>query len=73
MALIQVKLIEKIFTPAEKQELISKLTDVMVSMKGDAVRPVVWVTIEEVPSGAWGMGGKATTTEAVLALGATKP
>ena len=33
----------------------------MVSVEGEAMRPVTWVTIEEVPSGEWGIAGKPRT------------
>jgi 4-oxalocrotonate tautomerase len=68
MPLIQVKLIEKVLSPAQKAELITKLTDVMVSVEGENFRPVTWVTIEEVHSGEWGIGGRPMTTEAVRAI-----
>ena len=51
MPLIQVKLIEGVFDSPEKAAIIEKLTDAMVSVEGEAMRPVTWVTIEEVPSG----------------------
>jgi 4-oxalocrotonate tautomerase len=73
MPLIQVKLIEKVFTNQQKQEMIKKLTDAMVSIEGENMRPVTWVIIEEVVSGEWGIGGQAMTTEAVKALAAGKP
>ncbi len=39
MPLIQVKMIEKVFTPAQKQEVISRLTDALVSVEGESLRP----------------------------------
>ena len=59
MPLIQVKLIEGVFNADEKESIIEKLTDAMVSVEGEAMRQVTWVTIEEVASGEWGIGGKA--------------
>lgn len=70
MPLIQVKLIEKVFTAQQKQEIIRKLTDAMVSIEGEKMRPVTWVVIEDVNSGDWGIGGQAMSTEAVKALAA---
>jgi len=70
MPLIQVKLIEEVFTPAQKKEIITKLTDAMVTIEGENMRPVTWVIIEDVRSGDWGIGGQAMTTEAVRALAA---
>jgi len=70
MPLIQVKLIEDVFSAAQKKEIISRLTDAMVSIEGENMRPVTWVVIEEVRSGEWGIGGNALTTDAVKALAA---
>ncbi|MGC2323647.1 MAG: tautomerase family protein, partial [Terriglobales bacterium] len=61
MPLIQVKLIENVFTPEQKSQIISKLTDAMVAIEGENMRPVTVVTIEEVRSGEWGIGGQAMT------------
>ena len=72
MPLIQVKLIEEVFTPAQKKEIITKFTDAMVAIEGENIRPVTWVTIEDVRSGDWGIGGQAMTTDAVRALAAGK-
>ena len=72
MPLIQVKVIEDVFTPTQKREIISKLTDAMVAIEGENLRSVTWVTIEEVRSGEWGIGGQALTTDAVRALAAGK-
>ena len=72
MPLIQVKLIENVFTPAQKKEMIAKLTDAMVSIEGEYMRPVTWVVIEEIRSGEFGIGGQGLTTEAVRALAAGK-
>jgi 4-oxalocrotonate tautomerase len=72
MPLIQVKLIEEVFTPAQKKEIITKLTDTMVAIEGESLRGVTWVVIEEVRSGDWGIGGNALTTSDVHALAAGK-
>jgi 4-oxalocrotonate tautomerase len=66
--LIQVKLIENVFTPEQKREMIERLTDAMVEVEGESLRPVTWVTIEEVASGDWGIAGHALTTADVQAL-----
>ncbi|MGH9577267.1 MAG: tautomerase family protein [Terriglobales bacterium] len=72
MPLIQVKVIENVFTPEQKSQIITKLTDAMVSIEGENMRPVTWVVIEEARSGEWGIGGQALTTDAVHALAAGK-
>lgn len=70
MPLLNVKLIEGVFTPDQKQEMIRKLTDTMVSIEGENMREVTWVVIEEVKSGDWGIGGNPLTTADVKALAA---
>ena len=39
MPLIQVNLIEEIFRSAQKKEMIAKLTDAMVAIEGENMRP----------------------------------
>jgi 4-oxalocrotonate tautomerase len=73
MPLVNVKLIEGVFDDHQKQEIIEKLTDAMVEVEGENMRPVTWVVVEEVKSGDWGIGGQAMTTEAVHALAAGAP
>jgi 4-oxalocrotonate tautomerase len=68
MPLVNVKLIEGVFTSAQKQEMIRKLTDTMVLIEGENLRPVTWVVIEEVKSGDWGIGGGPLTTHDVQML-----
>ena len=49
---------------------MQKLTDAMVSVEGENMRPVTWCVIEEVHSGDWGMGGNTLTTADVKNLAA---
>ncbi|MSQ33361.1 MAG: 4-oxalocrotonate tautomerase family protein [Dehalococcoidia bacterium] len=72
MPLIQVKLIEGVFSEGQKREIIRRLTDTMVSIEGENLRPVTWVVVEEVKSGDWGIGGNGLTTADVKALAAGK-
>ena len=73
MPLITVKMIEGVFTPPQKQEMIRRLTDTMVSIEGENLRPATIVVLEEVKSGDWGFGGKPYTTADVKALAAGSP
>jgi 4-oxalocrotonate tautomerase len=72
MPLINVKVIEGVFSDSQKQEMVKKLTDAMVSIEGENMRQVTWVVVEEVKSGDWGVGGTPLTTEAVKALASGK-
>lgn len=73
MPLVQIKGISDFLSPAQKEELIRKVTDAVVSVEGEGLRPVTWVLLEEVPSGAWGVGGEPITTDALrrMASGST--
>ena len=73
MPLINVKLIEDVFTPAQKEQIVERLTDAMVSIEGENMRGVTWVVVEEVRSGDWGIGGKPLSTADVKALAAGAP
>jgi 4-oxalocrotonate tautomerase len=70
MPMIEVHLIEGVFNPEQKREIITKLTDAMVAIEGENMRGVTWVKIHEVASGEWGVGGQPLTTEAVKDLAA---
>jgi 4-oxalocrotonate tautomerase len=68
MPLVDIQVLEGVFNAAEKQSMISKVTEVMVSIEGEAMRGVTWVRVIDVPSGQWGIGGKSLTTDDVKAL-----
>jgi len=70
MPLINVKLIEDVFTPEQKRRIVEELTDAMVAIEGESMRQVTWVVVEEVRSGDWGIAGKPLTTQDVRALAA---
>jgi 4-oxalocrotonate tautomerase len=47
MPLINVTLIEDVFTSEQKQQIVERLTDAMVSVEGENMRSVTWVVVEE--------------------------
>ncbi|MFA6051502.1 MAG: 4-oxalocrotonate tautomerase family protein [Methylobacter sp.] len=71
MPLVQIKGISGYLSLQQKQEIISKVTDAIVSVEGEGLRPVTWVIIEDVASGEWGVGGQAVTTDAIRAMSQT--
>jgi 4-oxalocrotonate tautomerase len=73
MPLIEVSVIEDVFTPEQKHQIITKLTNAMVEIEGENMRPVTWCVVREVASGDWGIGGNALTTADVQALAAGVP
>ncbi len=70
MPFVNVKVIEGVFTPEQKQDMVTRLTETMVAIEGENMRPVTWVVVEEVKSGDWGIGGQAMTAADVQALAA---
>jgi 4-oxalocrotonate tautomerase len=71
--IINVTLIEDVFSPDQKRQMVERLTDAMVSIEGENMRSVTWVVVEEVNSGDWGIGGTPLLTEDVKALAAGTP
>lgn len=72
MPLVTIDVIKDVFSPAQKQELITKVTEAMVQVEGESMRQVTWVRINEIQGGDWAIGGKALRAEDVHALAASK-
>ena len=70
MPLVNMKVIEGVFSPAQKAQLVHNLTEAVVAVEGETLRGVTWVVIEEVKSGDWAIGGQALTADAVLHMAA---
>jgi len=68
MPLVDIQLIEGVFTPDQKREMIEKVTDTMVGIEGEAMRGVTWVRVQEFAGGEWAIGGKALNASDVKAL-----
>ena len=73
MPFVNVKVIEGVFSPDQKQDMVRRLTDAMVEVEGENMRPVTWVVVEEVKSGDWGIAGNPLSTADVKALAAGAP
>lgn len=72
MPLINVRLIEGVFTPEQKKQMQETLTEAMIAIEGENLRPYTLVVVDEVPSGQWAVGGRSLTAEAVKELAAGK-
>lgn len=72
MPLVTIEVIKDVFTPNQKRDLIEKVTNAMVAVEGEAMRPVTWVRVQEIQQGDWGIGGKTLTAADVHALAAGK-
>ena len=65
MPLANIKVIEGVFTDFEKQQMIKKVTDALISVEGEQLRDYTLVILEETRSGDWGVGGQMFTTQQV--------
>jgi 4-oxalocrotonate tautomerase len=59
MPIITVKIFKSELTPAQTSAPIDDITEATIPYVGEVVRVNTWVLVEEVKSGAWGIGGKA--------------
>ena len=71
MPFVTVKVIEGVFDELRKRELVEQVTEAMVRVEGEAMRPLTWVVVEEIKSGDWYIGGAAKPTQDVLDLAGT--
>ena len=68
MPLVESKFFEGELSEAQMQEVIEKVTDVLVSLSGEGLREATWVVVQEVKSGHWGVGGKALGLDDIRAI-----
>ena len=69
MPMVTIDIIKGVFTPEQKGHLIAKVTEAMIEVEGEAMRPVTWVRIQEFEQGDWAIGGKRLDAGAVHAMG----
>jgi len=72
MPLVTIDVIKDVFSPTQKKELITKVTEAMIQVEGENMRAVTWVRINEFEGGDWAIGGKALRASDVHALAAGK-
>jgi 4-oxalocrotonate tautomerase len=68
MPLVTIDVIKDVFTPDQKKDLIERVTDAMVSVEGEEMRPVTWVKINEIAQNDWAIGGQRLNAAAVHAM-----
>jgi len=68
MPLVTIDIIKNVFTPDQKRDLIERVTEAMVSVEGEGLRPVTWVRIMEVEEGDWGVGGQQLYASTIHAM-----
>jgi len=68
MSLIQVQVIRGVFTAQQKQLIIERLTEAMVEIEGEHMRPYTWCVLQEISSYDWGIGGHGVCADDIRAL-----
>jgi 4-oxalocrotonate tautomerase len=68
MPLVTIDVIKDVFTPKQKRELIAGVTEAMIAVEGEGMRPVTWVRINEFEQGDWGIGGQLLAASDVQAM-----
>ena len=72
MPLITIKVFEGELSDSQAKDLIHQVTEAVVPFVGEKLRENTWVLIEEIASGAWGIGGKAFSLKDVRAIQSQK-
>jgi 4-oxalocrotonate tautomerase len=71
MPLIELKLIEGAFDAAQKRQIVEALTDTIVDIKGEQVRPSTLVFVEDIERDNWRARGTTTISRRAVRLMAT--
>ena len=68
MPFIDIKVIEGVFTAEEKREMVERVSEAVIAVEGEALRPLTHTAITETPSGEWAVGGSAKTADDVKGI-----
>ncbi|MFH9353100.1 tautomerase family protein [Kitasatospora sp. NPDC017646] len=64
------KVPEKTLTPKQKEEIVTRTTELYVEIYGERARHTTMVLVEEVADGGWGISGNVLT---LAVLGGAAP
>ena len=66
-----IKVIRGVFDTSEKQEMARRVSETLIDFEGEGLRPYTLVTVEEVESGDWYVGGQNVTAADAKSLRAS--
>ena len=69
MPIIRLTLLENFASSGEKEEIVQELSNSLVSVMGEIVRPYIYALVDEVPAGAWSIQGGTIMTEEMMREG----
>jgi len=58
MPLITLKVFEDELTQQQRADIIRGITEAVIPFVGERLREATWVLVEDIKSGAWGIGGR---------------
>ncbi|MEW7009625.1 tautomerase family protein [Lentilitoribacter sp. EG35] len=61
MSLVNIYVIEGVFSESEKTKMIQKVTDAVIEVSGELTRGITWVKVHDIPDGQWGIAGNIIT------------
>ena len=72
MPLVTIDVIKDVFTNDQKAEIIDRVTEAMIAVEGENMRPYTWVRVQELNEGDWAIGGQLLNAASVHAIAAGK-
>jgi len=72
MPLVTIDVIKDVFSTEQKEQMIGHVTEAMIAVEGEAMRPVTWVRINEIEQGDWAIGGQLLNAGAVHEMASGK-
>ena len=68
MPVVEIKVIEGVFTHEEKRRLVEGLSEALIEIAGEPMRQSTHAFITETPSAEWAVGGAAKKAEDIRAM-----
>jgi 4-oxalocrotonate tautomerase len=68
MPIVTIKVFKNELSDSQAKEMIHNVTEAIIPFVGEKLRQNTWVLIEEIDSGAWGIGGRAFGLDDVRAI-----
>jgi 4-oxalocrotonate tautomerase len=68
MPLVTVRALEGALSPAQRDDLLRRITETIVAVQGEGVRAVTWVIFDEIRDRSIAVGGEVISTSHVRQL-----
>jgi 4-oxalocrotonate tautomerase len=68
MPLVTIRALEGALSPAQREDLMVRVTDAVIAVQGEGVRPVTWVIFDEIRDRSVAIGGDVKSSSDVRRL-----